>query len=46
MDPRTGDFVLVGGMPYRRPLLDAEWVLRRFPHGRRRRLTWATPPAR
>ena len=31
MDPRTGDFVLVGGMPYRRPLLDAEWVLRRFP---------------
>jgi hypothetical protein len=30
MDPRTGDFVLVGGAPYRRPLLDAEWVLRRF----------------
>jgi hypothetical protein len=31
MDPRTGDFVLVGGAPYRRPPVDAEWVLRRFP---------------
>jgi hypothetical protein len=31
MDPRTGDFVLVGGAPYRRRPLDAEWVLRRFP---------------
>jgi hypothetical protein len=31
MDPRTGDFVPVLGEPYRRPLLDAEWVLARFP---------------
>jgi hypothetical protein len=31
MDPRTGDFVLVGGAPYRRRPLDAEWVLRRCP---------------
>ena len=31
MDPKTGDFVLVGGKPYRRRLLDAEWVLERFP---------------
>jgi hypothetical protein len=31
MDPRTGDFVLVGGMPYRRRRLDAAWVLERFP---------------
>jgi hypothetical protein len=31
MNPRTGDFVLVGGKPYRREPLDAEWVLRRFP---------------
>jgi len=33
MDPRTGDFVLVGGAPYRLRLLDAAWVLRRFPAG-------------
>ena len=31
MDPRTGDFVLVGGAPYRRRPLDATWVLERFP---------------
>jgi hypothetical protein len=31
MNPRTGDFVLVGGKPYRREPLDADWVLRRFP---------------
>jgi hypothetical protein len=31
MNPRTGDFVLVGGRPYRLELLDASWVLRRFP---------------
>ena len=31
MSPRTGDFVLVGGKPYRREPLDADWVLRRFP---------------
>jgi hypothetical protein len=31
MNPRTGDFVLVGGKPYRREPLDAAWVLGRFP---------------
>jgi hypothetical protein len=31
MSPRTGDFVLVGGRPYRIEPLDAAWVLRRFP---------------
>ena len=31
MDPRTGDFVLVGGRPYRRDPLDARWILERFP---------------
>ena len=31
MDPRTGDFILVGGRPYRREPLDSSWVLARFP---------------
>jgi hypothetical protein len=31
MDPRTGDFVLVNGKPYRREPLDARWILARFP---------------
>jgi hypothetical protein len=31
MDPRTRDFVLVGGRPYRIRPLDAEWILARFP---------------
>jgi hypothetical protein len=31
MDPRTGDFVPVGGKPYRREPLDASWILERFP---------------
>jgi hypothetical protein len=31
MDPRTGDFVLVAGRPYRRRPLDAAWILERFP---------------
>jgi hypothetical protein len=31
MDPTTGDFVLVGGKPYRKRRLDADWVLERFP---------------
>ena len=31
MDPRSRDFVKVGGRPYRRRLLDATWVLERFP---------------
>jgi hypothetical protein len=31
MDPRTGDFVLVNGRPYRRSPLDAAWAFDRFP---------------
>ena len=31
MDPRTGDFVLINGRPYRRAPLDAAWALERFP---------------
>ena len=31
MDPRSRDFVKVGGRPYRRELLDAAWILERFP---------------
>ena len=31
MDPRTGDFALVGGEPYWKRPLDADWVLERFP---------------
>jgi hypothetical protein len=31
MDPRTGDYALVNGKPYRREPLDAAWALRRFP---------------
>jgi hypothetical protein len=31
MDPRRGDFVLVNGRDYRLQLLDAEWILARYP---------------
>jgi hypothetical protein len=31
MDPRTGDFVRIGGRHYERRPLDADWVLERFP---------------
>jgi len=31
MDPRSRDFVKVGGRPYRREPLDATWILERFP---------------
>jgi len=31
MDPRSRDFVKVGGRSYRREPLDAAWVLERFP---------------
>jgi hypothetical protein len=31
MDPKRGDFALVNGKDYRRPPLDADWVLERFP---------------
>ena len=31
MDPKTRDFVRINGRPYERELLDAEWILERFP---------------
>ena len=31
MDPRTRDYVKVGGRPYRRDPLDATWILEQFP---------------
>ena len=31
MDPRSRDFVKVGGRPYRRKPLDVAWILERFP---------------
>jgi hypothetical protein len=31
MDPKTRDFVPVGGRPYRRDPLDAAWILDRYP---------------
>jgi hypothetical protein len=31
MDPRTGDYALVGGEPYWKRPLDARWILERFP---------------
>ena len=31
MDPRSRDFVKIGGRPYRREPLDAAWILERFP---------------
>lgn len=31
LNPRTGDYVRVGGRSYRRPVLGAEWVLEHFP---------------
>ena len=31
MDPRTRDYVKVGGRSYRREPLDADWILARFP---------------
>ena len=31
MDPRSRDFVKVGGRPYRRDPLDSAWVLEHFP---------------
>jgi hypothetical protein len=36
MDPRTGDYALVNGERYSKPLLDATWVLERFPAERPR----------
>ena len=33
MDPRTRDYALVNGEPYRREPLGVSWILRRFPPG-------------
>ncbi len=38
MDPRSRDFVKVGGRDYRRRPLDASWILERFPPGGQRRV--------
>ena len=38
LNPRTGDYVRVGGRSYRRPVLGPEWVLEHFPPTLRRRL--------
>lgn len=38
MDPRSRDFVKVGGRDYRRRPLDASWILERFPAGQPRSL--------
>jgi hypothetical protein len=37
MDPRTRDYVRVGGRSYRRPVLGPEWVLEHFPEAPRPR---------
>lgn len=31
LNPRTGEYVRVGGRSYRRPVLGTEWVLEQFP---------------
>ena len=31
MDPRTRDYVKIGGRPYQREFLDADWIRARFP---------------
>jgi hypothetical protein len=31
VNPRTGEYVPVGGRSYRRPMLDVAWALRLFP---------------
>ena len=31
VDPITGEYVLIHGRDWRRPLLDGDWVLARFP---------------
>lgn len=38
VDPRTGDYVTVGGREFHRPTVTEQWVLERFP-------TALTPPA-
>lgn len=31
VDPRTGEYQLIAGRPYQRPVLDADWALAEFP---------------
>jgi hypothetical protein len=31
LNPRTGDYVRVGGRSYRRPILSPQWILEQFP---------------
>jgi hypothetical protein len=31
MNPRTGEYVTAGGRPFRRPVLDADWILAEVP---------------
>jgi len=33
VNPRTGDWITVGGRSFARPVVGAEWVLREFPVG-------------
>jgi hypothetical protein len=33
LNPRTGEYVLVGGRSYRRPELGPDWILEQFPAG-------------
>jgi hypothetical protein len=33
LNPRTGDYVRVGGRSYRRPRLGPDWILEQFPAG-------------
>jgi hypothetical protein len=40
MDARTGDYALVNGKRYSKPLCDARWVLERFPPA------WSPAPSR
>lgn len=45
MDPRTGDYVGLGGGDYRRQSLDASWVLARFPTNLAAALAAPTSPS-
>lgn len=33
MNPRTGEYIQVGGRPYQRRPVDVDWILERFPPG-------------
>ena len=46
LNPRTGDYVRVGGRSYRRPVLGADWVLEQFRRPRQRASTVSTDLSR